>query len=133
MAGIFPRFALVVGVMLLVEGAIFAVYNRDLLALNRLSSGGEPGDAGSVQTHAAMALERSRLTRQHLETISSVAQRYTLPDLELQALERLRTGAPDDSGVSLRLADAYRRARRFPEAEALYRALLVPATSQVKP
>ena len=107
-------------VALLLEAGGFAYYYRDLLYLRRPAATLLTDSAANFAGHATSALERSRLTRQHLETIVMTAQRFNLPGIELRALKRRSELDPLDASLRLRLADALRRSSHFDEAEQIY-------------
>jgi hypothetical protein len=114
------RFLAMLAVALLLQGTVFAVYYDDLLFLRQPLPQITAGPADTFAAHATAALERSRLTVRHLETIAGGAQAFELHDMEVTALERRLLLAPDDQSVRLRLADALRRAGRLADAEAIY-------------
>lgn len=114
------RFVVVLAVALVLQGTVFAVYYDDLLFLRRSlpEIAAEPRER--FVDHAVTTLGRSRVTVAHLDTIAGGAQAFDLHDLEVTALERRLIATPEDRSARLRLADALRRAGRFPAAEAIY-------------
>jgi hypothetical protein len=107
-------------IALLLEAAGFAYYYRDLLYLRRPATTLLADSAPSFAEHATSALDRRRLTRQHLETIANTAQGFNLRGIELRALRRRSELDPLDATLRLRLADALRRSQHFDEAEQMY-------------
>ena len=107
-------------VALLLEAGGFAYYYSDLLYLRRPAANLLTDSAASFADHATSALDRRRLTRQHLETIAKTAQGFNLPGIELRALRRRSELDPLDANLRLRLADALRRSQHFGEAEQIY-------------
>jgi hypothetical protein len=121
------RFACALAVMLAVEGAVFAAYNRDLLFLRTPVEELARAPIDAIRGHAVAALERDRVARRHLDAIAHVARLRGLDDLELNALTRLHERYPQDPEVALLLADALRRGGRYTEAESVYQQLLSPS------
>ena len=121
------RFACALAVMLAVEGAVFAAYNRDLLFLRTPVEELARAPIDTIRAHAVSALERERVARRHLDAIAHVARLRGLDDLELNALTRLHEAYPQDPEVALLLADALRRGGRYEEAETVYQQLLAPS------
>lgn len=121
------RFACALAVMLAVEGAVFAAYNRDLLFLRTPVEELADAPIDTIRAHAVSALERDRVARRHLDAIAHVARLRGLDDIELNALTRLRERYPQDPEVALLLADALRRGGRYREAEIVYQQLLAPS------
>jgi hypothetical protein len=107
-------------VALILEAGAFAYYYGDLLYLRQPAETLATDSAATFARHATEALERRRLTRQHLETIASTAQRFNLPAIELRALRRRSELDSLDTSLRLRLADALRRSEHFDEAEHIY-------------
>lgn len=124
-----PRFLIALVVAVLAQAGVFAWYNSDLLYLRRPVSAIVTDDANVFRQHAGGALARPNLTRQHLDTIATAAQRFGQSTEERQALERRLAKDPSDMQIKLRLADALRRQGDFNRAEALYQEVLahVPA------
>jgi hypothetical protein len=119
-----PRFVLIVILGLGVQAAVFAARYDDLLYLRQPAAVLMQAPVEHFARAATTALQRSTLTRAHLETIASVAQHFQRVDLEVGALRRRHLLDRNDRGVSLRLADALRRAGDLPAAEHLYMELL---------
>jgi hypothetical protein len=124
------RFTCALAVMLGVEAAAFAAYNRDLLFLRAPVEELARAPIDTVRAHAVSALERESVPRRHLDAIARVAQLRGLDDLELNALNRLHERYPEDAEITLLLADALRRSARYSEAESLYQQLLAPLPSR---
>lgn len=114
------RLALVAMMALAIQGAVFAYYYDDLLFLRQPVDVVASAPTEVFRAHALNALDRTRLTRRHLETIAAAAQRQHAIDIEVRAAERLAHEYRADGSARLRLADALRRAGRFAEAEAIY-------------
>jgi hypothetical protein len=114
------RLALVAVIALAIQGVAFAYYYDDLLFLRQPVDVLASAPPDVFRTHAARALDRSRLTRRHLETIAAAAQRHGATDIELRAAARRAREFPGDVSARLDLADALRRAGRYAEAEAIY-------------
>jgi hypothetical protein len=107
--------ALAAGVV--IQGGVMAVRYDDLLYLRQPVARMMHDDRATFTRHASRALERTSLTRRHLESIADVAQSFGDHTLEVQATERRLTLDPDDVWVRLRYADTLRRAGNFPAAE----------------
>jgi hypothetical protein len=118
------RFLIGLGVALLLQGSVFAVYYGDLLFLRQPAPVIASGSPEVFRQHAANALERSRVTVRHLDTVADVAGELGMHDLEIRARQRRTTMTPDDRQARLRLADALRRGGQFGDAEALYASIL---------
>ena len=114
------RFLVVLAAALVLQGTVFAIYYDDLLFLRRSLPEIAAGPRETFVDHAVTTLGRRRVTVAHLDTIARGAQGFDLHDLEVTALERRLVATPDDRSARLRLADALRRAGRFPAAEAIY-------------
>jgi hypothetical protein len=119
-------------IAIILEGAAFAIYFDDLLYLRQSPEVIAAGRPEIFERHAADALGRDRLTARHLETLAAAARAFGRYDLEVQALERRAGQTSTDAALTLRLADALRRAGRLGEAERLYLQLLEPATGDTR-
>ena len=122
------RFLGLLTVGLVVQSTVFAIYYDDLLFLRRPAAEIVSGSHDTFRRHAESALARPKVTVSHLETIASSAAAFALHDVEVAALERHIAATPADVAVHLRLADALRRAGRFPDAEAIYLDLLAASS-----
>ena len=111
-------------VVLLLEGAAFAMRYQDLLFLRHPVPAITAGQSAAFAEHATAALTRPKLTTRHLETIAAGAQRFGLAAIEVQALERRFATDGGDVRLRLRLADALRRAGRYADAERHYTEVL---------
>jgi len=114
------RFLSVIVIGMLFEVGAFAYVNRDTLALTTdwpIWSRVKP----TFQERAEHVLTHStKVTRKQVETIAMEARALGLPALEAQALEAYSRQQPHDRALSLRLADAYRRAGDLKNAERVY-------------
>lgn len=126
----FRHFVLLVGLAVSVQAAFFTRYYTDLLYLRRPVSELAQGSVEEFRAQAESALQRQSLTRHHLDTIAETARRMDQGDIEVRALEQLTALHPTDTAVSLRLADAWRRAGRLAEADALYRRVLAESDAR---
>jgi hypothetical protein len=115
-----------VGVLL--ESVVLAVQYDDLLYLRLPAPVLASGPRDLFLRRAAAALQRPKLTRQHLETVAAVAQDIGNIELEIQALERIVGASDDDRRSRLRLADAWRRGGKLDAAEEAYLTLLGDAS-----
>jgi hypothetical protein len=120
----FRTFLFVLALAMTVQAAVFSRHYTDLLYLRGPVDLLAQSGANEFKQQAESALGRGQLTRRHLETIAETARRTNQPDLEVRALERLAGQYPADRTITLRLADAWRRAGRLAEAEAAYQRLL---------
>jgi hypothetical protein len=127
------RFLIVFFVGVLAEAGVFALYYDDLLYLRLSVPEITSAPLDTFQRHATSALERERLTRQHLETMADAAKGFGLHDIEVRALARRAAEDPADVSVRLRLGDALRRSGAFDKAEAVYRDILESAPREVAP
>lgn len=118
------RFLLGFTTVLVLQSSVFAWQYQDLLYFRQTVAAIRADQPESFVTHAQTALSRKKLTRQHLDTIAVAADGFGKRDIEIQALERRLELDPDDIQVRLRLADAFRRAGRFHDAERMYADLL---------
>lgn len=125
----YRRLALVAVLAFAVQGVVFTYYYEDLLFLRQPADQVASAPADVFRRHALAALDRSRLTRRHLETIAAAAQRQHARDIELAALQRLALEHRDDLWIRLRLADVLRRSGRLEEAEAIYLGVLRHGTT----
>lgn len=116
----FTRFILVALLALLFEGGVFAYNYRDLLGLQRTRNVSTPDERAQFVQFAEQALARPKVTRAHLETIAAQSQRMGNTSLELRALDACARLDPNDVQLSLRRADAARRAGDLRRAEQLY-------------
>ena len=117
-------------IAVIVEAAAFAIYFDDLLYLRRSPDVIAADSIDTFERHAADALRRDRITARHLETLAAAARAFGRLDLEVEALERRARQASTDPAVTLRLADALRRAGRLGEAEQLYLEVLERTTGE---
>jgi hypothetical protein len=118
------RFLIGLGVALLLQGSVFAVYYGDLLFLRQPVAVIASGSPETFREHAATALERSRVTVRHVDTMAEAADVLGMHDLEIRARQRRMAMTPDDRQARLRLADALRRGGQFGDAEAIYESIL---------
>jgi hypothetical protein len=123
---VLTRFFALLLLLLFIEAAVFVRAHDDLIAL-RDDPATLAQDPARLRRIAQRALDRRRVTRHHLDTLAAAAQRAALHDIEIEALNRLHHGHPNDRILTLRLADAYRRARDFERAAELYEGLLQEA------
>ena len=127
------RFLTVFFVAVLAEAGVFALYYDDLLYLRLSVPEITSGPQDTFERHASSALDRDRLTRQHLETMAEAAKRFGLSRIEVHALERRTAEDPADVSVRLRLGDALRRSGAYERAEAIYLAILKSPAAEVAP
>jgi DNA-binding SARP family transcriptional activator len=123
----FRSFLFVLGLAMAIQATVFSRHYTDLLYLRSPVDVLAQSSADEFKHQAESALTRAQLTRHHLDTIAETARRTNQPDLEVRALERLSARYPADTGITLRLADAWRRAGRLSDAEKTYRRLLAEA------
>lgn len=119
-----PRYLIALAAALVLQAGVFVWYHSDLLYLRQPVAVIEQDDPDTFAHRAAGALARPALTRHHLDTIATAAQRFGQSSYEVQALDRRLAKDPSDTQVKLRLADALRRAGDFARAEALYAEVL---------
>lgn len=119
-----PRFLTALFIALLIQVGVFAWYQDDLLYFRQPVSAITRDDVHRFADHATGALKRTGLTRQHLDTIADAARTFGQTSLEVDALTRRLALDPSDIPVTLRLADALRRAGRFAQSETLYHRVL---------
>ena len=117
-------------IAMLLQGSVFAVQYRDLLYFRQPVTAILRDDPTTFESNARSALTRRKLTRQHLDTIATAAQRFGKTDIEVAALERRLELDPKEAGVRLHLGDALRRAGRLSEAENLYSDLSRPGSEK---
>ena len=120
----FRTFLFVLALAMAVQAGVFSRQYTDLLYLRGPVDVLALSSPDEFKQQAVSALTRAQLTRHHLDTIAETARRTNQPELEVRALERLSARYPADTGITLRLADAWRRAGRLPDAEKAYRRLL---------
>lgn len=114
------RILIVVVTILAVEVAVFQFVYRDVLWFNQPVATLQAAPADVAADTAREALSRRHLSRRHLEAIASATNTPALLEEHVDALERLHQLTPDDAHVTVRLADAYRRAGRFDDARRLF-------------
>ncbi len=114
------RFFLVAVLALLCEAGVFAYSYRDLLGLRQTRNLSTPTEQAEFLQYAEQALARPKVTRAHLELIAARAQTLGNRSLEMRALDACATLDPNDVQLSLRRADAARRAGDLRRAEQLY-------------
>ncbi|MFN7981415.1 MAG: hypothetical protein U0Q11_06120 [Vicinamibacterales bacterium] len=114
------RFFLVALLALLCEGGVFAYSYRDLLGLRQTRELTTPSEQAEFVQYAEQALARPKVTRAHLELIAARAQTLGNKSLEIRALDACATLDPNDVQLTLRRADAARRAGDLRRAELLY-------------
>ena len=119
-----PRFLSALFIALLIQVGVFAWYQDDLLYFRQPVSAIARDDVHRFADHAMGALKRPGLTRQHLDTIAEAARTFGQTSLEVDALTRRQALDPSDIPVTLRLADALRRAGSFAQSESLYHRVL---------
>ncbi len=117
------RFIIIVLVGLLAEAAVFALAYDDLLALRHQ---GPEIESVFIQ-RAGRVLSRKKVTRAHLEAVASQAQALGLASIEVRALDACARLSPNDAALTLRRADAFRRAGDYARAASLYQDLLAQA------
>lgn len=109
----------VIAALLVLEVGVFYARHADVV---RLSA---PRDtlvtSPEFPTLASRVLTLDRPSRRVLERVADVAGARNDYALQARALQRIVTTAPDDRDVRLRLAQAWRLAGQFEEAERLYR------------
>jgi len=118
------RLAITLGIALSLQAGVFAWRYQDLLYFRQPVSVITKAAPEEFEIYANEALNRSQITRQHLETIADAAAHFKSPAVELRALQRAVKLDPADKRMKLRLADALRRSGQFERAEALYRDVL---------
>lgn len=118
------RFILVALLGLVCEGGVFAYTHRDILELRRTAPLTSPAERAAFADRAERALLRKSITRADLELIAAQAQRLGLAPLEIRALDACAALDPDDLRLSLRRAEAFRRAGDLRRAEQIYKELL---------
>ena len=121
---VLTRFFAILLLLVALETVVFVHAYEDLIALRGDPAAIADGGDDRVRDLAATALARRHVTRRHLETLSAAAHARKLVDIEVASLERLRQLHTTDKNVALQLADAYRRAKQFDAATAVYRELL---------
>lgn len=114
------RFVMIVLVGLLAEAAVFALAYDDLLALRYT---GASVESDFIQ-RADRVLSRRKVTRAHLEAIASQAQSLGLVAIEVRALDACASLSLHDAPLTLRRADALRRAGDYARAAQLYQDVL---------
>lgn len=124
------KFLIGLAIAMLLQGSVFAVQYRDLLYFRQPVTAILRDDLTAFESNAHSALTRRKLTRQHLDTIATAAQRFGKTDIEVAALERLLEFDPKEASVRLHLGDALRRAGRFSDAESLYSDLVRPGSER---
>ena len=124
------KFLIGLAIAMLLQGSVFAVQYRDLLYFRQPVAAILKDDPTAFESNARSALTRSKLTRQHLDTIATAAQGFGKPDIEIAALERRLELDPKEAGVRLQLGDALRRAGRFSDAGGLYSDLIRPGSEK---
>jgi hypothetical protein len=127
------RFALVLAALLIVQGVAFGLYYRDLLYLRSPVASIAGGSRATFVRHATRALDRSRVTIGHLDTIAEAAKAFDESAIEIRALERRLAVDTSDRNTKLRLADALRRGGDFARAEAIYRSVLGAPAQEHQP
>lgn len=118
------RFLTLFSVVVLLEVAVFQVVYRDLLWLNQPVAALQAEPVDRAGDTVREALSRPHLSRRHLETLAAATVAPALIDEHVQALKRLYELDPRDTHVTVRLAEAYRRAGTFDEARRLFTAAL---------
>jgi thioredoxin-like negative regulator of GroEL len=119
------RLVLALAIALAIQGAVFAWRYNDLLYLRQPVPAITGGDAATFRSHAAEALARPRVTREHLDTIAEAADALGSVDLEIRALERQAQLEPSNTKLKLHLADVLQKVGQSQRAEALYREILM--------
>ena len=114
------RFLVALAIAMLLQGSVFAVQYRDLMYFRQPASAIVRDDPATFEANAHAALTRRKLTRHHLDTIATAAERFGKPDIQISALERRLELDPKEAHIRLQLGDALRRAGRLDEAERLY-------------
>ncbi len=114
------RFVMIVFVGVLAEAAVFALAYDDLLALRYQSASVE---SAFIQ-RADRVLARRAVTRAHLEAVATQAQALGLASIEVRALDACARLAPHDEALTLRRADALRRAGDYARAAQLFQDVL---------
>jgi hypothetical protein len=124
------KFLIGLAIAMLLQGSVFAVQYRDLLYFRQPVTVIVRDDPTMFESNARSALSRSKLTRQHLDTIAAAAHRFGKIDIEISALERRLELDPKEAGIRLQLGDSLRRAGRFSDAEQLYSDLIRPGSER---
>ena len=119
-----PRFLTALVIALLIQAGVFAWYQDDLLYFRQPASAIAHDDVQRFTGHATGALARTGVTRQHLDTIADAARSFGQTSIEVDALTKRLALDPSDTTVTLRLADALRRAGKFALAESLYQRVI---------
>jgi hypothetical protein len=117
------RFLAVMVAAFTLQAVVFASHYQDLLAL-RASAAHLAASPDVFRRFATQALARPRLPRRHLEKIADTARRCAAVDVEVAARERLWSKSPNERHLGVQLGDALRRARRFADAERVFRQVL---------
>ncbi len=115
------RLLMVMAVATVLQFVAFRYLHRDLLWLDTPASA--RAEVATTRASATSALERSQLSRRHLEALISATNRDDLRDLQVLALERLARQHPDDPAVLLRHAEALRLAGQFDAAARTFAAV----------
>ena len=114
------RLAVALGLALSAQAGVFAWRYQDLIYFRQPVAVISQAPADEFERYANEALNRSQITRQHLDTIADAAVSFQSPVVELRALERAVKVDPTDARLKMRLADALRRSGNYKRAEALY-------------
>jgi pentatricopeptide repeat protein len=118
------KFLIGLALAMLLQGSVFAVQYRDLLYFRQPAATIVRDDPATFESNARAALTRRKLTRHHLDTIATAAERFGKTDIQIAALERRLELDPEEGYLRLQLGDALRRAGRFDDAERLYTDLI---------
>lgn len=116
----FKRFVILFALAVACEVGVFAVSYSDLLLLKQQPAQLLAAPRAEFEAAAVVAVQRSHLTRRHLDTIAITARGFHLAALERRALERMVADHPRDVKARMDLADALRRQGDFERAERLY-------------
>lgn len=127
-----PKFFVTLGLITLLQSGVFAWRYSDLLYLAQAESVIANSSPETFAQNAEAALERTTLTRRHLDTIATVARKFNQPGFEVRALWRRVDLDPRDEQIKLQLADALRRSGALAESEALYRDVLRTSGSEAR-
>jgi len=127
-----PKFFVTLGLVMLLQSGVFAWRYSDLLYLAQAESVIANSSPETFAQNADAALERTTLTRRHLDTIAAVAKKFNQPSFEVRALWRRVDLDPRDEQIKLQLADALRRSGALAESEALYRDVLRTSGSEAR-
>ena len=127
-----PKFFIALGFVSLLQSGVFAWRYSDLLYLGQSESVIANSSPDTFAANAEAALDRTTLTRRHLDTIAGVAKKFKESGIEVRALRRRLELDARDEQIRIQLADALRRSGAIAESEALYRDVLRASGSEAR-